>query len=59
MVGGKGGGRRGTGSCMVAEQARQPYNKENEWEYAASVGRMFGDPLESPRNLGGESLRTQ
>ena len=52
-----GEGKRGTGSDMVGEQERRPEGQENEWKYATpGGGRWGGDPLESPRDLGGESL---
>ena len=37
-------------------QERSPEGQQNEWKYATSGGRRWGDSLESSRDLGGVRL---
>jgi hypothetical protein len=37
-------------------QERSPENQEHEWKYAAVGSWRWGEPLESPRDLGCERL---
>ena len=41
---------------LWGEQERNPEDLENEWISTASGGGKQGDPIEIPRNLGGERL---